>query len=226
MRNKGLIVLLTSVLFVWSGVASAKKPRTIEPRIDLAEGVYKAQTYRESGFIGVGVVTVDREQPINSGRRVELNPEYADEQIGWIEYRGTEYLVVLKNQTVSSLVRAAVELALEKSGYSVVREGQAGYGDVPKLDVNVEELWMWRTPIDDTRRSQFHFAMETSFSSEIPELQNMAAVQVQDFRNGSRTKNWKSYRNTVMHSMKAYIRNFNIALASSAAAAKNQVEED
>jgi hypothetical protein len=101
----------------------------------------------------------------------------------------------------------------------VIQEGEARYEDVPKLDVTVKEMWMWNTRISDSKRSEFHFAMKTEFSSDVPELENMPVVEVRDFRNGGRQTNWKSYRNTIMHSMKGYIVNFNGALAESSAIA-------
>ena len=50
--------------------------------------------------------------------------------------------------------------------------------------------------------------MATELTSNTDGIADIGSVQVTDYRNGSRVTHWKSYRNTIMHSMKAYIASF------------------
>jgi hypothetical protein len=107
-----ILVLCVSVAIIFSSAALAKKPRTIKPKIDFSEGSYSTQPFKASGYIGVGIVSVEREQPAHSGELIEVDQNFASSQIGWIKdfkHFDREYLVVLKSNSVVSQARGAVE---------------------------------------------------------------------------------------------------------------------
>jgi len=210
------LLMLCAGLLLAAAAANAAKPKLINTTVDLSEGNYGPPLTSSLGTVSIGTVTIDRTLPAAAVDSPEPDPQYAAQQIGYYR-KSYEYLVVLKNKTNEQFVREAVALALSQAGYAVVSNAAAADKTV---DVKVSELWMWVTPMPDNRdRKQFYFAMTTEFSSDDKILNGIGAVAVNDFRNGSRDTNWKSYRNTIMHSMKGYLANFNQALELSRSAA-------
>ncbi len=206
--SRKIIVVAAVSYFVFISSSVAGKP--IRVTIDFNEGSYQEQAASNDKTVVIDTVVVDRVQPAASGERVDIDLQYADSQIGWINHRGSEYIVVLKNATLEKFAREAVTLAFEKSGYRVVAVDNID-ANVLHFDVTVSELWMWLSPIEGSNRKQFHFAMTTNVTSNTDGVQDLGSVRVQDYRNGSKPTSWKSYRNTIMHSMKVYIKTFGVA---------------
>jgi hypothetical protein len=206
-------------LWLFASIANAGSP--IKVHIDFSEGTYESQASPTGKTVVIDSVTIDRVQPEQSGEPVEVTPEFAGSQIGWLDYRGDKRNIVLKNVMLQQFVRDAVSLGFDRSGYQVVADDP----DAIHVDVAVPELWMWVEKMEGSQsRRQFHFAMTTDISSNTDGVADIGAVRVADYRNGSRATSWKSYRNTIMHSMKAYTVNFSRALQESKTA--GQVTDD
>jgi hypothetical protein len=155
----------------------------------------------------IDAITVDRTQPAAAGVEVDINAEHVDTQIGWVDYRGEGYAVVLKNKDIEQFVREAITLAFDRSGYSVISAATDNENAI-HVDVTASELWMWAVPMEGNKRQSFYFSMATELTSNTDGVADIGSVHVTDYRNGSRMTHWKSYRNTIMHSMKAYIASF------------------
>ena len=150
--SRKIIVVAAVSYFVFISSSVAGKP--IRVTIDFNEGSYQEQAASNDKTVVIDTVVVDRVQPAASGERVDIDLQYADSQIGWINHRGSEYIVVLKNATLEKFAREAVTLAFEKSGYRVVAVDNID-ANVLHFDVTVSELWMWQSPIEDSKRRSF-----------------------------------------------------------------------
>jgi len=203
--------LLRTVLVVAVGifglVAVAVAASPIKVTIDFSEGTYADHATTGGKSVILDSITIDRAQPAAAGAEVDISAEYVDTQIGWVDYRGAGYAVVLKNKDNEQFVREAITLAFDRSGYSVVSAVTDNENTI-HVDVTVSELWMWAIPMEGNKRQSFYFSMDTELTSNTDGVEDIGSVHVTDYRNGSRMTNWKSYRNTIMHSMKAYIANF------------------
>jgi len=212
--KKIVVVLMGMVLIAFASAASAKKPKLIDARIDFSEGNYVQLSPAGAGTVIIGALTVERDQPVSEEGGERIYPGYEEVQIGFHNNGLSDRFITLKNKTVEQLAREAVTLAFERSGYAVVQAGDVGAEAASRVDVTVSDLWMWTEKFPDKNRWKFNFRMTTSFESDDPALASLQTVSVSDFRNGGRDRNWKSYRNTIMHSMKAYIASFHTALNS------------
>jgi len=211
-RKFGLFVAL--FYFGIIGAAESGKPKTIEARIDFSEGNYTQHGALGAGTVVIDSVTIERDQLVAEEGGSRIYPGYEEVQIGFHNNGLSDYFVTLKNKTVEQFARETVTLAFERSGYAVVQASDVGAEAASKVDVTVSDLWMWTEKIPDKNRWKFNFRMTTSFDSDNPALASLQTVSVSDFRNGGRDRHWKSYRNTIMHSMKAYVANFHSALNS------------
>jgi hypothetical protein len=202
-----LRTVLVVAVGIFSLVAVAVAASPIEVTIDFSEGTYVDHATTDGKSVIIDSITVDRAQPAAAGAEVDISAEYVDTQIGWIDYRGAGYAVVLKNKDVEQFVREAITLAFDRSGYSVISTATANENTI-HVDVTVSELWMWAIPMEGNKRQSFYFSMDTELTSNTDGIADIGSVHVTDYRNGSRVTHWKSYRNTIMHSMKAYIASF------------------
>ena len=202
------IIFLAIALCSFASISNARGPNYIEPIIDFSEGRYLQYQSQDPRTVSIANISIDRSELESLQKGARILPEIAAAQLGYYRGRVEEYFIVLKNRTVEQFVREAVTLAFEQSGHTVVSTGAASAEGVPSVDVKVSELWIWVEPISDSDRSRFNFSMTTELSSDDEQLASIGTVTVKDFRNGSRERSWKSYRNTIMHSMKAYIRDF------------------
>ena len=192
-------------IFGLVAVAVAASP--IKVTIDFSEGTYADHATTGGKSVIIDSITVARAQPAAAGAEVDISAEHVNTQIGWVDYRGEGYAVVLKNKDIEQFVREAITLAFDRSGYSVIRAATDNESAI-HVDVTVSELWMWAIPMEGNKRQSFYFSMDTELTSNTDGVADIGSVQVTDFRNGSRMTSWKSYRNTIMHSMKAYIASF------------------
>jgi hypothetical protein len=221
--------LIFSMLILFVGIANARDPKILAIDVGLL-GQFPSAWANPVGIdakVAINTITVNRTQPAQSGDVVANMPEkYKHKQIGVYteeskqkpgvyspraKKNSREYHIILEGSTVEQFARDLVTLAFNFAGYEVV----AGGDDVPSVDVDLTALWMWVQPIARNRK-QFHFAVETKVSSDTPELANIGTVRGAGFRNGSRPTSKKSYRNTVLHSVKSYFTNFENRLEASA----------
>ena len=214
---KHLIVAVVAALTL-AGPALAKSPKVLKTQVDLYERFGEAASSGLSGYVVIDTVAINRTQPANSGDPVTVSPDYSDRQIGWYKKKDTEYLVVLAGTDIEQFVRDAITLGFNRAGYAVVPVDDPRAASAPRVDVEVTSLWMWVAPIEEKTRKQFHFTMETIVTSDAPELANIGTVKGSGFRNGSRDTNWKSYRNTALHSIKFFISEFEENIRASIAA--------
>ena len=129
-----------------------------------------------------------------------------------------EYILVLEDTDIKQLVSDAMTFGFDRAGYKVVLASDPRSKNAPRVDVEITSLWMWVTIINDRSRKQFHFNIETVVTSNARELANIGVVKAYGFRNGSYDKNWKSYSNTALHTLKFFIDDFRDNVAASVAA--------
>lgn len=205
-----LILAIATVLMV-VGPAQAGTPKILKTKIDLYERFGAPVASGPAGVVVIDTITIDRSPPVNFGDSITVHPNYLSTQIGWYEKNGQEYLIVLDGTDIKQLVRDAITLGLNRAGYAVVAAGDPDAAAAAHMDVEVVTLWTWVETVQSNRTSRqnvFFFDMETIVRSKTPALANIATVKGFGYRNGSRTTNWKSYRNTALHAIKFFIDDF------------------
>jgi hypothetical protein len=189
--------------------AQAKSPKVLNTKVDLYERFGQPASMGSSGDVVIDSVTVNRTQPAESGDPVTVSPDHSDTQIGWHKKKNKEYLIILEATDIEQFVRDAITIGFNRAGYAVVPAGSSQAASASHVKVEVKSLWMWVVSVEkDWSNKQFHFNISTVVTSDAPAMLNIGTVKGHGFRNGSRDTNWKSYRNTALHSMKFFINNF------------------
>jgi hypothetical protein len=200
--SKYLIALFVAAIAL-AGPVHAKGPKQINVPMDLEKRFGAPSAQGSKGFLVIESITNNRVQPEESGEKVTILPEFASTQIGSYTRSGREYVILLEGTNIDEFVRDVLTLGFNRAGYAVIPGDDSRAADAAHVEVDLTSLWMWVTPIEGKSRKTFHFRMEPVISSSTPALENIGAVELYDFRNGSRDTSWKSYNQTAMYTVKA-----------------------
>ena len=119
-------------------------------------------------------------------------------------------VVLTGGKDVTDLARETMEIALTRAGYTVIQPGSEGAVDAAAIDLRVDRFWVEYDPEGGSNRRSFDCEFDIAIDSAAEPFSRIVSVSGSGFRNGSRPRNPKSYSNSLLHSLKFLLEDFEI----------------
>lgn len=127
----------------------------------------------------------------------------------YLKSSDTVYDVILVGgKDVTDIVNEVITMNLTQLGYVVVDADSPAGKTAPSLAISINNFWVENDPAGGSNKKSFDCVFSFTVESNSEPFDKMGTVSGSGFRNGSRATNPKSYSNSLLHSLKFVMQDF------------------
>jgi len=117
-------------------------------------------------------------------------------------------VILVGGKDVTDIVNEVIAMNLTQLGYVVVDADSPEGKAAPSLAISINKFWVENDPAGGSNKKSFDCVFSFTVESNSEPFEKMGTVSGSGFRNGSRATNPKSYSNSLLHSLKFVMQDF------------------
>jgi len=117
-------------------------------------------------------------------------------------------VILTGGKDVTDIVNEVITMNLTQLGYVVVEANSPAGESAPSLAITINKFWVENDPAGGANKKSFDCIFNFTVESNSEPFDKIGVVSGSGFRNGSRETNPKSYSNSLQHSLKFVMQDF------------------